>query len=128
MEVGITLQHEVTAEVSEFALARIEARAERDHFAVGSLLGQAVYHYVADKGSGRAAWAYPRFRREAEVRGRAIEASLAVDEDTLSEFAAAAAQQTVSLEQLVEHAALYFLADLDSGRVAERIVQSLRRT
>jgi hypothetical protein len=37
-----------------------------------------------------------------------------------------ARRQGVTVERLVEHAALYYLADLDSGRVAKRVLHATR--
>jgi hypothetical protein len=47
---------------------------------------------------------------------------------TLSEFAysgllAEAERQGVPLEELLQHAAMYYLADLDSGRLAARVLR-----
>ena len=36
---------------------------------------------------------------------------------------AEAARQDVPLEQLYEHAALVYLADIDAGRVADRVLE-----
>jgi hypothetical protein len=34
-----------------------------------------------------------------------------------------AERQGLGLERLIEHAAIFFLADLDAGRVAERVIR-----
>lgn len=83
---------------------------------------QAVYYYLSDARSGRAGWAYPRLRRDVEVAGPAIEVAVVVDEDSWRAFGREAERQHVSVEDLLRHALLYFAADLDSGRVAKRVV------
>ena len=44
-----------------------------------------------------------------------------LDDRAWDEAEAEAARQRVPLERLVEHAAMYLMADLDSGDVAARI-------
>ena len=80
--------------------------------------------YLGDKETNRPGWRYPDFAREAGAEQRA-EVVVNVDEELWSAFASEAADQGVSIEQLVEHAALYFAAELDSGRVTERILDQM---
>lgn len=84
----------------------------------------ALLCYLRDSGSGRPAWAYPEFLRGTETR-KDVEVELSVGEDLWRDFEEAAAGQGVSVEQLVEHAAFYFAAELDAGRVTQRILDDL---
>ena len=82
----------------------------------------AARYYLADQGSGRGGWAYPRFR-VGELREDAlVELSTSLDEATHKAFKLEAERQDVWAEQLLEHALLYLIADLDSGRVTQRIL------
>lgn len=85
-----------------------------------SLVREATCYYLNDKGLDRPAWSYPRFRA---AEGDAWE--LTIGDAIEPAFAAEAARQGVTTERLLKHALLYYLADLHSGRVAERIVAEL---
>ena len=110
------MESRVSAVLGEFCLATIEARIESGPVDVGAVLEQAIDHYLADSGLGREAWMYPRFRREAIACGPATtQMPLQINRPTWEAFAAEAARQRVSVTQLLEHAALYFTADLLSA-------------
>jgi hypothetical protein len=84
------------------------------------ILRTVVLYYLADRESGRVGWKVPRFVR---LRPAAAAAELGVDLDdpTWERLAAEAARQGLPAATLAEHALLYFLADLDGGRLAERV-------
>jgi len=82
----------------------------------------AVRLYLADKGTGRPAWPYPSFLRGSE---NAAEVPLEIEFDPplASAFEAEAGEQSISPSQLAEHAAFYFAAEVDAGRVTQRILE-----
>ena len=86
-------------------------------------MDRALRCYVQDRGGDRPAWPYPDFLRGSEAQGD-VRVELEIDLDLLQNFAKEAARQGVSTEQLAEHAAFYFAAELDAGRVTERILGS----
>lgn len=88
-----------------------------------SLVREATCYYLNDSGLDRLGWRYPRFRAEATAAGEGWE--LTVGQEIEPAFALEAARQGVSAQQLLQHALLYYLADLHSGRVAERILAEL---
>jgi hypothetical protein len=90
----------------------------------GSRLEGAVRLYLRDKGTGRPAWPYPGFLRGAEHAAE-VEVELSVDPAIWRSFEAEAREQDVSVEQLAEHAAIYFAAELDAGRITQRILDDL---
>lgn len=96
--------------------ARVTARTE-----------SALRCYLGDRDTERPAWPYPGFLRGSETQGD-LEVSFEVEEDLWHDFEEEAASQGVSVEQLTEHAAFYFAAELDAGRVTERILQDLQST
>ena len=61
----------------------------------------------------------PRFFRDPAEK--TVDLELDLDNETWEELESEALRQRVTIERLVEHAALYLMADLDSGRVATRI-------
>jgi hypothetical protein len=84
----------------------------------------AVRCYLGDKDSGRPAWSYPAFLRGSEVQGD-VRVGLVVPDELWREFEGEAVRQGVTVEQLTEHAAFYFAAELDAGRVTQRILDDL---
>jgi hypothetical protein len=87
----------------------------------------AVRSYLGDRETDRPAWAYPGFLRGSESQ-KEVEVELEVPADLWDAFTAEAARQEVSVEQLAEHAAFYFAADLDAGRVTQRILDDFGST
>jgi hypothetical protein len=80
--------------------------------------------YLSDKGAGRPAWAYPGFLRQSQTRedvGLEFEPAT----DLWLQFEAEAEKQDVSPQQLLEHAVFYFAAELDAGRLTQRILDDL---
>jgi hypothetical protein len=87
-------------------------------------LDGAIRCYLGDRGSERPAWPYPDFLRDSETEGdTSIE--LELDAGLWREFEQEAERQGVSVEQLAEHAAFYFAAELDAGRLTQRILDDL---
>ena len=83
----------------------------------------AVLYYLSDGELRRAGWPVPRFLRTATRTGPELEVHL--DDETVGALEQEAERQGVSTERLTEHALMYFLADLDSGRVASRLGEEL---
>jgi hypothetical protein len=105
--------------LDEFGRATLEGEASRYSVAPGELVGNAVKYYLADLDSARPALKVPRFARTASSPELDVEVNL--DDSAWDMAEAEAARQRVPLERLLEHAAMYLIADLDSGEVAARI-------
>ena len=105
--------------LDEFASATLEGEAARYSVSPGELVGNAVKYYLSDLDSGRPALKVPRFARAASSPELDVEVN--IDDSAWDQAEAAAARQRVSIERLLEHAAMYLIADLDSGEVAARI-------
>ncbi len=86
---------------------------------------QAIRYYLADQSSERAGWPYPGFIHDGQHDGRGVELELSVDDAVWDDFSKEADRQGVSADHLLQHAALYFAADRDSGRLAQRILSDL---
>jgi hypothetical protein len=84
----------------------------------------AIRLYLRDRGSDQAAWPYPAFLRGSEV-SEEVELRLGLDQALWRSFEAEASRQDVSVEQLAEHAAFYFVAELEAGRITQRILNEL---
>jgi len=85
----------------------------------------ALLCYLGDSDSGRPAWAYPGFLRGSETR-QEVEIELEMRTDLWREFEGEATRQGVTVEQLAEHAAFYYAAEVDAGRVTQRILEDLK--
>jgi hypothetical protein len=108
----------------EFGRATLEGEAERYSVEPGELVGHAVEYFLADRDSGRPALRVPRFARTAVAPPLELEVEL--EEHTWEEAEAESARQRVPLERLLEHATVYLVADLDSGKAAARIATGAR--
>lgn len=82
----------------------------------------AVTYYLADKGAERQSWRVRQFARDPGSSGGV---SVAFDNETWIALEAEAEEQGVTPEALALHALAYFLADLDNGRLSERLVRDL---
>jgi hypothetical protein len=84
--------------------------------------GQAIRYYLSDSDLGRPNWPYPTFARGLGDSPEAVEVTLEIDGSVWAALELEAERQGISAERLVDHAVLYFGADLDAGRIAQRIL------
>lgn len=105
----------MTLQLDSFGLDAIERHRAGQEDAV---LSTAALYYLSDRDSERPGWRAPRF-----LRGRELPASdgFAVDDVTWAALEREATLQGIAPEQLAGHALLYYLADVDSGRLAQRL-------
>jgi hypothetical protein len=100
-------------------------RAQRQGIGdLDSLAREAACCYLNDMDSGRPGWRYPRFRAT-EPATDSFELALTVGYPLQLAFAREAERQGTTSERLLQHALLYYLADLHAGRVAQRIADDL---
>ncbi len=111
----------VSVELSEFAFEALAGEPSPDTGSLQLRLIQAIRLYLSDREVGRPGWRYPAWRHDRETGARGS-IDLSIDEDLWSELATEAAQQGTSVDRLAEHAALYFAAELNAGRITERIL------
>jgi hypothetical protein len=109
----------VRLELDDFGRDALEAQVRRGS-SRHAVLRTATRYYLADRESGRVAWNPPLFLRGGEASGRAA-TDITLDEDTMEALESEARRRGMGPERLAEHALLYFLADLDSGRAATRL-------
>lgn len=108
--------------ISEFSRAAIEAGEPGAPGAAAATMVRAVRLYLGDRDSNKPGWAYPPILRDRAADG--VELELDVDEDLWHDFEEEAAKQDVTVSQLSAHVALYYAAELDSGRIAQRVLDS----
>jgi hypothetical protein len=116
------MRRSMTLALGDFGRQAIEEQASRYGLAPEEFVSRAAQYYLADRGLKRPARRTPRFRREAGAPEE-LELELDLDAGAWTALRQESKRQGVSLERVLEHAALYLLADLDSGRVAARILE-----
>ena len=109
----------------EFGWSALEERAAEERMGLEDLLALALTYYEGELSSGRVAIDVPRFRRS-PAAGEARTLRIPVDDETMRRLEQEAERRGVSVERLCEHASIVLLADLDSGKVAERIIERAR--
>lgn len=121
---GPPMRRSVTVQIGEFAC---EAIAGEEGALVERIPSRAVYAircYLNDKGLSRPGWRYPDLLREGGP-GEKVELKLEIDDELWRSFEDEAEKQHVPPQQLVEHAAFYFAAEVNAGRMTRRILDDL---
>ena len=118
------MKRNVTLELGEFTLDALAGDGRGEMDCAQARVVRAVRYYLKDSDSGRAEWPCPDFLRDKpDGGGEAVE--LSVDEGLWDSLEQEAARQGIPAPRLAEHAALYFVADRDAGRVTQRILDDL---
>jgi hypothetical protein len=112
----------VRLELTAFGRESIEDEASREGIAVETLLRHAVLHFLAERDSDRMAPKFPRFSRVAPVGGELVEIEIDLDPAEWAILEGSAHEAGVPVGRLLAHASMLYLADLDAGIVAERIL------
>jgi predicted DNA-binding ribbon-helix-helix protein len=112
----------VTLQLDEFGQRAFERSTRRRNRSAATAVRTACLYYLADRDSGRTAWRAPKFAAEPQPAAR-LQVSL--DDATWAALAEEAERQGVTAETLALHALVYFLADLESGRVAGLLEEAL---
>jgi hypothetical protein len=119
MKMTVRVTRSVTLHLEEFFQDALQGYAAEHQGSPASVVRQAALYWLADRDSGRPSWRAPRFRRGAPAGGETVQVGL--DDDTWQALEGEGRRQGVDAAALAEHAVLYFLADLDSGRLASRL-------
>ena len=112
----------LTLRLAPFEREALDLYAASARVAAERVVLTAVLYYLRERDAGRSTWRTP------PIRARGTGGILAVDlgEATDETLATEAGAQGVEPEELARHALLFFLADVDSGRVAGRLAEALR--
>lgn len=117
-----TMTRNVTLHMDEFGQASLDRLTHDSDGTPTAALRTAALYYLADRDAGRPAWRAPRFRSK-EPSGPGLR--VIFDDETWDALEDEAIRQKVGTAELAVHALLYFLADFDSGRVAELLEEGL---
>lgn len=83
-----------------------------------------IQFYLAEKSREVPGWAYPDFLRERRPSDE-VELDLSVEDSLWGSLEAEARDQDVTVDRLLEHAMLYYAAEMDAGRATARIIEDL---
>jgi hypothetical protein len=113
----------VQARVGDLAAKALSATGDPDPARLTQLLPRAVRFYLAERGREAPEWRYAPFLplRDGLKGGREV----ALEEALWEELVAEAKRQDVAPTDLLQHAAFYYAAARDQGRLTERIAKEL---
>ncbi len=127
----MAVQRIVNVALGGFSLDSLGGAATRQPPTIAASLMQAIRYYLTDRDSSRLGWRCPSFEgvgiEGVGQVGSMVEMELSVDGAVWSSLSQEARRQGVSTDRLLQHAALYFAAERDSGRLTQRIAEDLRR-
>ncbi|MET0809873.1 MAG: hypothetical protein ABWY65_02015 [Thermoleophilaceae bacterium] len=112
---------DLTLKVDDFGRQALQRFARRGGSAAKAVRTASLY-YLAEREADRPAWKVPDFAAEAKP-GQSVIVEL--DDATWSALREEAGAQGVAVETLALHAVMYFLADVDSGRIAVKLEDAI---
>ena len=118
------MERTVAVAIDDFTLELLDKASIEGRTSRGVLLTRALRYYLAERDSGRPGWPCSRLEEggEGEVTSTV---ELDVDDATWEAFSKEAERQKVTTDRLMKHGALYYLADRDSGRLTQKILEGL---
>lgn len=108
--------------LSDFVIEAIARDEPRDSQQVQGRFSRAIRFYLHEASLRRPGWSVPSVLR-GEQGG--AEMKLELDDELLRGLEAEARKQDVSLSRLVSQAAIYYAAELDAGRITQRVLEDL---
>jgi hypothetical protein len=112
----------LTLQMDAFGARALEGFMGACGESLSGVLRLATDYYISDADKERFVWLVPG--QSAQPASGPTGLDFAVDDETWRSLVEEARRQDVDLGALAAHAILYFLADWDSGRVAERFPES----
>jgi hypothetical protein len=114
----MSMRHSVTVRLGSFAVEALAGGAGSETEPSPADLERAIQFYLSQSRRRGPGWAYPEFVREQDPAGQ-VEIELEVDEFLWVSLEKEARRQKVTIPQLLEHASLYYAAEMDSGWAPE---------
>jgi hypothetical protein len=118
------MSRNVTLKMDAFGARAFGELARRHGGSVSRLLRMAAHYYLADS-DDELGWRVPSLAREEGADRRGVAVQVQLDDATWTALAREARRQRVAVATLATHAVLYFIADVDSGRLAQRMGETL---
>jgi hypothetical protein len=120
-EGGGMMRRSVTVRLGAFAADAVSGKEGGGSHPEPDDVLRAISFYLSDRDGGRTGWRYPEFLRGTGLGGK-IDVELSIENSLWRSLKREAESQGVSVEQLVEHAALYYAAEFDAGHITERML------
>lgn len=121
---AVIVSRSVTVRLSEFVCSVVAGEGSDDREQLAEKVVDAIRCYLGDKGTYGPGWAYPRFLREEEYPEE-VALQLEIDGELWDLLEEEAERQGVSPQQMVTHASLYVVGEVDAGRATRRILDGL---
>ena len=118
------MAEELRLSLGPFGRAALERLAAEGNGSPSKAVRAASLYYLRDRGSERAAWRVPNLPPPPADDGEQA-LFVELDDETWSALRREAEDQGVAPDLLALHALLYFVADVDSGRLGERLDDAL---
>jgi hypothetical protein len=115
----------LTLEMDAFGLEALTELAGRHGGSASHVARMAAHYYLADSRDERPAWPVPSLPHSGEAERRQPGVPVELDDATWDALVEEARSQGVDIGTLTAHAVLYFMADVNSGRVAQRMDESV---
>jgi hypothetical protein len=122
--IGENVKRSVTVSLGRLASQAIGGGGSSNDGKPSSRAGRAILCYLNARGSGGPGWSYPSFLDERRG-GEGIRLELRVEDGLWRSLEEEAERQHIGVSQMLEHAVLYFAAEVDAGRFTERIIDEL---
>ena len=118
------MKKSVSLRLDRFGQEALDEYVSASSGSYATALHTAVRYYLGDAESGRVAWRVPQLVRSARFL-HTFEVEL--DEELHHELEAEARRQELPVGLLAAHAVVYYLTDVDTGRVAARLGDAINR-
>ena len=120
--VEASLARSLEVRLSDFVIEAIARGEPRDSAQAQARFSRAIRFYLHEASLRRPGWSVP-----AALRGdqAGAEMKIELDDGLLRGLEAEARKQDVSLSRLVSQAAIYYAAELDAGRITQRVLDDL---
>jgi hypothetical protein len=113
----------VTLHLEEFDQRALDRLVREENASPDATLRTAVLYYLADRDAQRPGWRAPRRFRLPPDPSSDLE--VVFDDVTWAALELEAERQGVTSDALAVHTVLYYVADFESGRLAERLGETL---
>ena len=114
----MSMRHSVTVRLGSFAVEALAGGAGSGTEPSPADVERAIQFYLSQSRRQKAGWACPEFMRDQDPAAQ-VEIELEVDEFLWVSLEKEAGRQKVTIPQLLEHASLYYAAEMDSGWAPE---------
>jgi hypothetical protein len=114
------MSKDVTLHLDEFGHRTLTRFARGSGATEAALVRTASLYYLSEREAGRPSWRARGFG----ARQAAPSVQIELDEETWGALEFEARRQGVTPDTLALHALMFFLADLDSGRIGDRLEES----